>query len=286
MRKLTVNNAKTLVEFFLFVNIIFAGIVILPLVAVMGKDALPVAFITVGILNIVVVIILFIYALYLKKKNSKAAKVFAEKGICDEYIAEYTKAYGDKMSYFQKLVVADCYASLGRFDSCEYILERLPGELAMHGRDKLLFYKEYILVYLNTGRYRLAADLFNTCRGDLDKYFGNSSPPLACSYYDDAALIMAVMGDFRGADGYRAYAQAAGMKDLSAAYVQYMIMGELYYIDGNTAEAQRSIEAARTAVISYDKYKYPWMKDHYLQVINKGAQLAMRIYTDLHSTQV
>lgn len=277
---MNMNNVKAVLLLWLIINCFFVLVIVFPLLRAAGTETLPVAFITVGVLNIVVFLAFLIYYFVVTRRFRFAMAIFKEKGVCVEYLNEMLKI-GDKLDYFQREIIASGYAYLKMFKECEYILDRLPGELTLHGRDKIFYYKLYLVLYLNTGRYKLACDLYMACRDQLDRYFANSSPVQACSYYDDASLVLAIMGDFRGADSYRALAQQKAYKDMSCAFMPYMITAELYFLDGNIPEGDRNIDAARAAITGYDRYKYPWLRDSMLTSVNNGAALAKKIRAEV-----
>lgn len=213
-------------------------------------------------------------------RNREAMAIYKQKGICDEYAAALSKRYS-KLSNLQLVNLANVYMALERFNEAERVLNSMPGEALLHGPVKLWYYKSYIWLYLCTGRYQQALDIFDASRDRLEKFFGGEGAS-ASSFYDDAAICMAIRRDFAAADAYRNRSVQATANYPNRAYNPYMIMAELFMIDGNEAEAMRAADSARQAVFSCVSFKYPWERDDSLRRIDMGLALARKIRADLY----
>ena len=209
----------------------------------------------------------------------KPMKVFRAKGICPEYVDELAKIYR-KMSNLQMINYANALCYLERYDEAERVLNQMPGEKLQGPLSKPWYYKSYIWLYLCTGRYQQALDIFDASRDQLEKFFCGESGN-ACSFYDDAALCSAVRRDFQSAEQYRIRAAEAAAGHPDRAHMPYMIMAELFILDGNEPEAARAIDAARQAAITCQGYKYPWQRDSILHGLDLSFALARKIRAEV-----
>ena len=239
------------------------------------EGAMP-AIITVAVFAVVIFAVFLVMAVVIYAKLGKARKVFREKGVCREYAEELLRIKNP--TYFQQIAAADAYASIGDYRESEHILDILPGEMAFNSREKALYYKTYILVFTRTGRYRQAIDLFNGCSGFLDGYYA-AHRTSATAYYDDAALVCAVMRDFKRADHYRGLCEGVCDHSPYTRYAPHMIMAELFIIDGQTENARVQAETAHN-IADNTPVKYPWMKQQLHKTIDEGLQTAERIRAD------
>ncbi len=224
--------------------------------------------------------VMVVWYISIRLRQRESMKIYKQKGICDEYIAAVNKR-NSKLTNLELLNLANSYMHLERFEEAERVLNGMPGESLLHGPSKPYYYKTYIWLYLNTGRYRQALDIFDASHDLLEKYFGGEGAA-GSSFYDDAALCMAVRGDFAAADRYRSLAVQAVSNRPERAYNPYMIMAELFTIDGNEQEAVRAAQAARQAVFACRSFKYPWQRDSALRTIDMGVSLARKIRAQLY----
>ena len=216
----------------------------------------------------------------------ESLKIFKAKGICPEYVDALRKQFvKNKLSNIQLVNYANALCFLERYDEAEQVLNRAPGESLQGPLSKPWYYKTYIWLYLCTGRYRQALDIFDASRGQLEKFFCGEGGN-ACAFYDDAALCSAIRRDFQTAEGFRIKAAEAAAAHPDRAHSPYMIMAELFILDGNEFEAQRAIEAARQAAINCQKYKYPWQRDNVLHSLDISFALARKIRHDVFESQM
>ena len=243
------------------------------------RDGIKPTYLAVAIMNGIGLIALFIWFYFYSRKTAEAVRIFKERGICDDYINALGKHYG-KLSNLQRISLANAYLYLNRLDECEQVMNRLPGEALLRGPVKMYYYKTYICLYLNMGRYRQACDIFDAARDQLDKYFAGEGAGGA-AYFDDAALCLAIRRDFSGADGYRQLAQEVVGADPSKAYLPMMIMAELFILDGNLQEAERVEQSARAMIFSASGYKHSWGRDSSLYSFEHGVRLAHKMRNEL-----
>ncbi|MBR6338450.1 MAG: hypothetical protein IKR76_12080, partial [Ruminococcus sp.] len=223
---------------------------------------------------------IFFWLLLRSFARREEIKIYRQKGICDDYIAAINKG-NNKLTNLELLNLANAYMHLERFDEAERVLGGMPGESLLHGPSKPYYYKSYIWLYLNTGRLRQALDIFDASRDLLERFFSGEGAN-GSSFYDDAALCMAIRRDFAAADRYRNLSAQAVEGHPERAYSPYMIMAELFALDGNEQEAVRAADAARQAVFSCRSFKYPWQRDSALRTVDMGLSLARWLRKQLY----
>lgn len=278
---MTKNNIKFALLFWLVVDGFLALVIGFAMWDHYGASFWPVISITILIVDIVIMIALLCYVGFTRLRFRRANAIYKERGICDDYITAFTAA-AKKPTNFQLISLANAYTCLERFAEAEQVLGSMPGELLLHGRDKAWYYKSYICLYLNTGRYKQACDIFDASRDYLEKFFEGEGP-VGASYFDDAALCLALRRDFAGADHYRALAQSAVVSSPERGYMPLMIMAEIFILDGNETEAMRAVDAAGSLIYSCSTYKYGWQRDECIRGLNNGVSLARRIRAQLYS---
>lgn len=244
------------------------------------RDGIKPTYLAVAVMNGIGLIVLFVWFYFYQRKTAEAARIFKERGICDDYINAMNKHYS-KLSNLQRISLANAYLYLNRLDECEQVMNRLPGEALLHGSVKMYYYKTYICLYLCTGRYRQACDIFLAVKDRLDKFFVGEGAGGA-AYFDDAALCLAIMHDFSGADSYRQLSEAAVASDPLKAYIPFMIMAELFILDGNMQEAAKAEHSAKAMLFSRNDYKYSWGRDSSLYSLEHGIRLAHKIREQLY----
>lgn len=245
-----------------------------------GRVFTPTFRLCMSMFNAIGFAVMFVWWVSIRLRQRESLKIYKQKGICDEYIAAINKRYS-KLTNLEVLNLANAYMHLERFDEAERVLNGMPGESLLHGPSKPYYYKTYIWLYLNTGRLRQALDIYDASHTLLDKFFGDEGVA-GSSYYDDAALCMAVRRDFAAADRYRNLSAQAVEGHPERAYSPYMIMAELFALDGNEQEAVRAADAARQAVFSCQSFKYPWQRDSALRTVDMGLALARRLRKQLY----
>ncbi|MCR5816988.1 MAG: hypothetical protein K6F91_08910 [Ruminococcus sp.] len=277
---MTKNNIKYALIGFVLYNLVLGGITGGLCLAHEGRLFTPAFRTCISIYNGIGASFIFFWILLRSFARREEIKIYKQKGVCDEYIAAVSKR-NSKLTNLELLNLANSYMHLERFEEAERVLNGMPGESLLHGPSRYYYYKSYIWLYLNTGRFRQALDIFDASRDMLDRFFGGEGAG-GSSFYDDAALCMAVRGDFAAADRYRSLAAQAVSNRPERAYNPYMIMAELFTIDGNEQEAMRAADAARQAAFACRSFKYPWQRDSALRTIDMGVSLARKIRAQLY----
>lgn len=198
--------------------------------------------------------------------------IYKAKGFCDEWVEAF-KAAHPKMKFMDKFRLADVLNSLERYSEAEALLKEIHIFQMTDELKLAMYYNTLMCTYIGQKRAGEALEVFRKQQRFLDTLF---SAPLyekyAIAYYDNAAAVLAMNGEIKGAAQY-----LEGEKQLAQKYDKTGIYPMITYVrmlalSGDQELAREEAEPVRKRIEEWDQYNYPWEKDNFLKILDSALK--------------
>lgn len=198
--------------------------------------------------------------------------IYKEKGFCDEWVEAF-KAAHPRMAFMDKFRLADVYNTLGRYSEAESLLKeihvfQLTGDLKL-----AMYYNTLLCTYVGQKRAEDAMEVFKKWQRFLDTFFSSASfEKFAISYYDNAAAVLAMNGEIKGAAQYLEMEKQSAQKYDKTGIYPMITYVRMLALSGDQELAAEEAEPVRERIKSWDQYRYSWEKDSFLNILDKALK--------------
>lgn len=198
--------------------------------------------------------------------------IYAEKGMCSEYVDAYIAAHKNPKPY-DRLLIADQLISVKRYEEAEEMLDSVKISALSDDDTKGTGNFVRINLYLRTGRTDEAFEIFCKNKKFLDIYFGSPvRERMAGSYYDAAADVLSLKGDEQGAMQYIVCIRKWSQKYEAA----FPVMSGISYVRvlRNLGDTQWQDEYAslKNQIENYGGYQMKWQKESTLNLLEDAVK--------------
>ncbi|MDE6797129.1 MAG: hypothetical protein K2J36_03855 [Ruminococcus sp.] len=201
--------------------------------------------------------------------NEEIESLYREKGPCNEWV-DARIAIQKKPKTFDKALNADMLISVGRYAEAEEILDSISLNLMSDDDAKGMTLFERMNLYIHTGRYEKATEIFTQNQKFLDIYF--TSPVrerYAIAYFDAISRISAYNHDEQNANNYLSHEKVFSEKYEGDFPVMFKITNVAVLKLLGSESAQSEYEKLKAEIESHD-FPMVWQKEHNLKLLSKA----------------
>lgn len=216
-------------------------------------------------------IVLFAMLAAALKKEQPLEDILVEQGYCDAWLQKHSEIY-PQPDRQQKLVRVDVLSFLGRYDEARTLLESIPTA-AMSDDREFEYNNAWLDMLLKTGHYGEAIQKFADCRKFMDIY-ANANPMRGAVYGLNAAVILALQGDYEGSEHYlRTAEHRLSGNSAHRALVRIATVMQHYAL-GFTPQAEELEATVKAEIQNEPEFSKPWLRDHLLQMLSRAKALS------------
>lgn len=202
--------------------------------------------------------------------NEEIESLYREKGPCNEWV-DARIAIQKKPKTFDKALNADMLISVGRYAEAEEILDSISLNLISDDDAKGMTLFERMNLYINTGRYEKATEIFTQNQKFLDIYF--TSPVregMSGAYFDTVARIFAVNNNEKGASHYLSLEKSFSEKRENDFPISWKITNVAVLKLLGSDAVQTEYEKVKAEIESHD-FPMVWQKEHNLKLLSQAV---------------
>lgn len=202
--------------------------------------------------------------------NGKMEEIYRKKGLCNEMVDVCIANFKNPKPYY-KCLIADMLISVGRYTEAEEILDSISLNLMSDDDAKGMTLFERMNLYINTGRYEKATEIFTQNQKFLGIYF--TSPVregMSGAYFDAVARIFAANNNEHGANHYLSLEKSFCEKYDADFPIYWKItnVAVLKLFGSDTAQAE--YEKLKAEIESHD-FPMVWQKEHNLKLLSQAV---------------
>lgn len=204
--------------------------------------------------------------------NEEIEGIYKQKGHCDEWVEAY-KAGHPKMKTMDKLTLADALTSLERYDEAEAILNEVKVNGFSDDITRGVYYLALMNLYIGQHRAEEALNILANQKKFLDIFY--SSPAyerMSIAYYDSAAVILAMNGQYEAAAYYFELEKKSAVKYDKTGIYPMLTNIRLLKFSGSNELAEQEAVAARNYIENYNGFTLPWQKESFFKLLDKSLR--------------
>lgn len=198
--------------------------------------------------------------------------IYKEKGFCGEWVDAF-KASHPKMKFMDKFRLADVLNSLERYDEAEALLKEIKIFQITDDLKMAMYYNTLMCTYIGQKRAEDALELFRKHQRFFDTFF---SAPLyekyAIAYYDNAAAVLAMNGEIKGAAQYLELEKKSAQQYDKTGIYPMITYVRMLNLSGDQELAKEEAEQVRRHIEEWTQYRYSWEKDNFMKVLDNALK--------------
>lgn len=172
---------------------------------------------------------------------------------------------------FDKCLIADMLISVERYPEAEDALESIKMPLVPDDDLKGMYAFEKISLYLYTGRFEQATEIFSQNQKFLDIYFTSPARKrMSGAYFDNSACIFAINGDAQGANHYLSLEKQFCEKYEVDFSISWKITNVSVLKFLGSDDLQTEYEKVHKEIAEHEGFKMAWQKQHYLKLLSQA----------------
>ncbi len=206
------------------------------------------------------------------KKEEPLEEILNEHGYCDAWLQKHSEIYPNP-NRSQKLQRVSVLSYLNRYDDAKALLDSIPT-VGMNDDQNYEYRVAVLDMLMTTNHFQEAQTYLESCRKFMDIY-ANDHPLRGVPYGCNAAVILAVAGDFDGSEHYLNAAEHAlkNTKGMSLVMVMIARTMQLYALDLIAPAEQQEQKTYEYIISPESQLNKQWQRDHFLAQLGRAQQL-------------